>query len=154
MSGIPTEGQSGFEENQKLRTLWRFSSILERILRCGWGQAESPDVDEGIFLSRLEMNFITPSVDPAKVLPVAIAPHYACGERLLNQELKDAYLNPHSLASTLANWVAVAMIHRDLEIEFMGNEFDLSELLGRITDDTQFYVDGEELESRPESSNS
>ncbi|KAF2668778.1 hypothetical protein BT63DRAFT_426046 [Microthyrium microscopicum] len=147
MSGIATEGRSGFEEAppQGLRSIWRFSSILERILRCGWGAPKSVNVDEAMSLARLDVNFITPSLDPVNILPESIAPHYACGERAANEMLKDAYLSPHALATTLANWVAVAIIHRDMEIEFMGSEHDLAELLGRIANDIKFYADGKDV---------
>jgi hypothetical protein len=142
MLGITQKEHSGFEEESDLVSIWRFSSILERLLRCGWSTPMYDSVDEDRTLDNLDMNFITPSFPPGKtVLAEQIPAHWAQSERRNSSDLEKAYMHPYALAMSLANWVSVARQHRNLDQPFMGSKHDLMGLLERIRT-MSFRVDG------------
>jgi hypothetical protein len=142
MLGITREEHSGFEEESNLVTLWRFSSILERLLRCTWKAPSSDDVDEKIKLECLILDFLTPSKPPGTpILPENVAAHWAQRERASVPAHENAYIHPYALAMSLANWVSVTRQYRSLDQEFMGSKHDLMNLLERIST-MKFRVNG------------
>jgi len=138
IDGISKGECSGFEEDADLRTLWRFSSILERFLRLGWHQPACPRADRKLFCQRLVLNFVS---NPAvRTLAEDVHPHYAQGIR--RQTETSDWLHPMALLLCLSNWVTTAVLHRNLGVSFLGSEMDLANLLGDRVGETRFLCDG------------
>lgn len=138
MSGLSKEEHNGFEEESNLVTLWRFSSLLERMLRCTWKRPISDDVDEEIKLTFLNLNFLSPTGQP--LLPEPVQAHWAQRARV-EPGFEKHYIHPIALAMSMANWVSVTRQYRSLNEPFMDHKHDILHLFERIGT-MVFSVDG------------